>query len=79
VGREVLKLKPELLQKQQKEGRNWKCQPTGDVGSEQNELPGGEIAEGAAPARILPASPSALHTSRPRTRLSASSDWKQSG
>jgi hypothetical protein len=34
---------------------------------------------GAAPARILSASPGALHPSRPRTRLSAPSDWKRSG
>jgi hypothetical protein len=73
VGREVLKRKPELLQQQQKEGRNWQRQPARDVGGEQHELPGGEIAEGAAPARILPASPGTLHPSRPRTRLSASS------
>jgi hypothetical protein len=74
VGREVLKLKPELLQQQQKEGRNWQRQPAGDVGGEQHELPGGEIAEGAALARILLASPGALHLSRSCTRLSASSD-----
>jgi hypothetical protein len=74
VGREVLKLKPELLQQQQEEGRNRQRQPTRDVGGEQHELPDGKIAKGAAPAQILPASPSALHPSRPRTRLSASSD-----
>jgi hypothetical protein len=79
VGREVLKLKPELLQQQQKEGRYQQCQPAGDVGGEKHELPGGEIAEGAAPARILPVSPGTLHPSKPRTRLSASSDWKRSG
>jgi hypothetical protein len=48
VGREVLKLKPELLQQQQKEGRDRQCQLAGDVGSEQNELPGGKIAEGGS-------------------------------
>ena len=47
VGREVLKLKPELLQQQQEEGRDRQRQPTGDVGGEQHELPGGEIAEGS--------------------------------
>jgi hypothetical protein len=46
VGREVLKLKPELLQQQQEEGRDRQRQPTGDVGGEQHELPGGEIIEG---------------------------------
>jgi hypothetical protein len=45
VGHEVLKLKPELLQQQQKEGRDRQCQPAGDVGGEQHELPGGEITE----------------------------------
>ena len=48
VGREVLKLKPELLQQQQKEGRDQKCLPTGDVGSEQYELLSGKIAEGSS-------------------------------
>jgi hypothetical protein len=46
VGREVLKLKPELLQQQQEEGRDRQRQPTGDVGGEQHELPGDEIAKG---------------------------------
>jgi hypothetical protein len=45
VGREVLKLEPELLQQQQEERRDQQCQPAGDVGDEQNELPGGEVAE----------------------------------
>jgi hypothetical protein len=47
VGREVLKLKFELLQQQQEEGRDRQRQPTGDVGGEQHELPGDEIAEGS--------------------------------
>jgi hypothetical protein len=46
VGREVLKLEPELLQQQQEERRDRQRQPAGDVGDEQNELPDGEIAEG---------------------------------
>jgi hypothetical protein len=46
VGREVLKLKPELLQQQQEEGRDRQRQPTGDVGGEHHELPVGEIAKG---------------------------------
>jgi hypothetical protein len=46
VGREVLKLKPELLQQQQEEWRDRQCQSAGDVGDEQNELPDGKIAEG---------------------------------
>jgi hypothetical protein len=46
MGREVLKLKPKLLQQQQKEGRDRQRQPIGDVGGEQHELPGGEIAKG---------------------------------
>jgi hypothetical protein len=48
MGREVLKLKPELLQPQQKEGRDRQRQPAGDVGGEQHELPDGEIAEGGS-------------------------------
>jgi hypothetical protein len=48
VGREVLKLKPELLQQQQKEGRDRQRQPAGDVGGEQHELLSGEIAEGGS-------------------------------
>jgi hypothetical protein len=47
VGREVLKLKPELLQQQREEGRDRQRQPTEDVGGEQHELPSGEIAEGS--------------------------------
>jgi hypothetical protein len=48
VGREVLKLKPELLQQQQEEGRDRQRQPARDVGGEQHKLPGGEIAEGGS-------------------------------
>jgi hypothetical protein len=48
VGHEVLKLKPELLQQQQKEGRNWQRQPARDIGGEQHELPGDEIAKGGS-------------------------------
>jgi hypothetical protein len=46
VVREVLKLEPELLQQQQEERRDRQRQPAGDVGDEQNELPGGKVAEG---------------------------------
>jgi hypothetical protein len=46
VGCKVLKLEPELLQQQQEERRDRQRQPIGDVGDEQNELPGDEIAEG---------------------------------
>jgi hypothetical protein len=46
VGCKVLKLEPELLQQQQEERRDWQRQPAGDVGDKQNELSGGEIAEG---------------------------------
>jgi hypothetical protein len=48
VGHEVLKLKPELLQQQQEEGRDRQRQPAGDVGGEQHELPGGESAKGGS-------------------------------
>jgi hypothetical protein len=43
----VLKLEAELLQQQQKEGRDRQHQPAGEVGDEEHELPGGEIAEGS--------------------------------
>jgi hypothetical protein len=46
VGSEVLKLESELLQQQQEEWRDWQRQPAGDVGDEQDELPGSEIAKG---------------------------------
>jgi hypothetical protein len=48
VGHEVLKLKPKLLQQQQEEGRNRQRQPARNVGGEQHELPGGEIAKGGS-------------------------------
>jgi hypothetical protein len=47
VGREVLKLEPELLQQQQEERQDRQSQPAGDVGDEQNKLPEGEITEGS--------------------------------
>jgi hypothetical protein len=43
---EVLKLEAELLQQHQEERRDWQCQPAGDVGGEQNKLPGGEVTKG---------------------------------
>jgi hypothetical protein len=43
----VLKLEAELLQQQQKEGQDRQRQPAGEVGDEEHELPGGEIAEGS--------------------------------
>jgi hypothetical protein len=46
VGREVLKLEAELLQQRQEERRDRQHQPTGEVGDEEHELPGGKIAEG---------------------------------
>jgi hypothetical protein len=46
VGHEVLKLEAELLQQQQEERQDRQCQPAGDVGDEEHELRGGEIAEG---------------------------------
>jgi hypothetical protein len=42
----VLKLEAELLQQQQEERRDRQRQPAGDVGGEQNELPGGKVTEG---------------------------------
>jgi hypothetical protein len=42
----VLKLEAELLQQQQEERRDRQRQPAGDVGGEQNELPGDEVTEG---------------------------------
>jgi hypothetical protein len=46
VGRELLKLEPELLQQQQEERRDRQRQPAGEVGDEEHELPSGEIVEG---------------------------------
>jgi hypothetical protein len=41
--------------------------------------PAARSPRGVAPTRILPANADALHLSRLRTRLSATSDWKRSG
>jgi hypothetical protein len=76
VGREVLKLEAELLQQQQEERRDRQHQPAGEVGDEEHELPGGEIAEGRG-AGVDP-SCERRHPSRLRTRLSATSGWKRS-
>jgi hypothetical protein len=46
TGREVLRLEVELLQQQHEERRDRQRQPTGEVGNEEHELPGGEITEG---------------------------------
>jgi hypothetical protein len=78
AGREVLKLETELLQQQQEERQDRQHQLTGEVGNEEHELPGGEIAGGEAPAWILPANTGVSYPSRLRTRLSATSDWKRS-
>jgi hypothetical protein len=43
----VLKLEAELLQQQQEERRDRQRQPTGEIGDEEHELPGSEIAEGS--------------------------------
>jgi hypothetical protein len=48
VGREVLELESELLQQQQEEQRNRQRQPAEEVGDEEDELPGGKIAEGSS-------------------------------
>jgi hypothetical protein len=45
-GGKVLELETELLQQQQEERQDLQRQPAGDVGGEQQKLPGGEIAEG---------------------------------
>jgi hypothetical protein len=42
----VLKLEAKLLQQQQEERQDRQRQPAGDIGGEQNELPGGEVTEG---------------------------------
>jgi hypothetical protein len=46
AGHEVLRLEVELLQQQHEERRDRQRQPAGEVGDEEHELPGGEIAEG---------------------------------
>jgi hypothetical protein len=42
VGCEMLKLEAELLQQQQEEKRDQQCQPEGEVGDEEHELPGAD-------------------------------------
>jgi hypothetical protein len=46
AGREVLRLEAEILQQQHEERRDRQHQPAGEVGDEEHELPGSEIAEG---------------------------------
>jgi hypothetical protein len=46
VGREVLRLETKLLQQQHEGRRDRRCQPAGEVGDEEHELPGSKIAEG---------------------------------
>jgi hypothetical protein len=46
AGRELLRLEAKLLQQQHEERRDRQRQPAGEVGDEEHELPGGEIAEG---------------------------------
>jgi hypothetical protein len=65
VGHEVLKLEPELLQQQQEERRNRQRQPAGEVGDEEHELPGGEIAEGSGAG----ADPSGVHRRAPSEQV----------
>jgi hypothetical protein len=65
VGREVLKLEPELLQQQQEERRDRQRQLAGEVGDEQHELPGGEIAEGSG----VGADPSGVHRRAPSEQV----------
>jgi hypothetical protein len=62
VGREVLKMEPELLQQQQEERRDRQRRPAGD---EQHELPGGEIAEGSGAG----ADPSGVHRRAPSKQV----------
>jgi hypothetical protein len=46
AGREVLRLEAELLQQQHEERRDRQRKPAGEVGDEEHEVPGGEIAVG---------------------------------
>jgi hypothetical protein len=46
AGREVLRLEVKLLQQQHVERRDRQRQTVGEVGDEEHELPGGEIAKG---------------------------------
>jgi hypothetical protein len=75
----VLRLEAELLQQQHEEGRDRQCQPAGEVGDEEHELPGDEIAEGSGADTDPSGEHYAPHLSRLRTKLSATSDWKHSG
>jgi hypothetical protein len=61
----VLKLEPELLQQQQEERRDRQRQPAGEVGDEQHELPGGEIAEGSGAG----VDPSGVHRRAPSEQV----------
>jgi hypothetical protein len=76
AGREVLRLEAELLQQQHVERRDRQRQPVGEVGDEEHELPGGEIAKGRGADTDRSGAP---HPSRLRTKLSATSDWKHLG
>ena len=78
VGREVLKLEAELLQQQQEERQDRQHQPAGEVGDEEHELPGSEIAEGRGTGADPFDEHRRAHLSRLRIRLSAPSDWKRS-
>jgi hypothetical protein len=79
VGGEALKLEAELLQEQEEEGGDRRHQPAHGVRVEEDELPRGQVAEGALPARIFPASSGVVHPRRRRTESSWISRWKRRG
>jgi hypothetical protein len=53
-GGEVLKLKAELLQEQEEEGRDRRHQPAHDVRVEEDELPRDQVVEGSQACLDLP-------------------------
>jgi hypothetical protein len=65
VGREVLRLEAKFLQQQHEERQDRQRQPTGEVGDEEHELPGGEIAEG----RGADTDPSGEHRRTPSEQI----------
>jgi hypothetical protein len=65
VEREVLKLESELLQQQQEERRDWQRQPTREVGDEEHEPTGSEIAEGSGAG----VDPSGVHRRAPSKQV----------
>jgi hypothetical protein len=65
VGHKVLMLEAELLQQQQEERPDRQHQPTGEVGDEEHELPGGKTIE----ERSASADPSSVRRRPPSEQV----------